>query len=122
VGELHRIGLEVEVEREIVELEPAEWDLDDLMRTLSAGTARVARIVRGRVVDEEHDLLSTTLEGIAADVADVVQLHWLSASSPAAVIQPAPGAPRPSLETLVELRGLEEQLRRMVERLRAERL
>jgi hypothetical protein len=42
--------------------------------------------------------------------------------SPHAPIQPAEGAARPSLETLVELQALAGQLRRLSDRLRAERL
>ncbi len=46
----------------------------------------------------------------------------MSSASPDALIQPAPGAPRPSLESLVELRELADQARRVAERLRGEGL
>jgi hypothetical protein len=122
VGELHRIGLELDIEREVFDLEPTEWDLDDLTRAQSLGAARVVRVITGRVIDEGGDQLSTMLADLAADLDTVVQLHWRGSSSPGSVIQPAAGAPRPSLETLVELRELEAHMRRVVERLRAESL
>ncbi|HEY4025846.1 MAG TPA: hypothetical protein VGO86_05385 [Candidatus Dormibacteraeota bacterium] len=122
MGELHRIGLEVEVERDVFELEPTEWELDDLMRALSGGAARAVRVVRGRVSDEQTDPLSTMLDDFAADLDSVLQLHWLGSSSPDALLAPASDAPRSSLETLVELRELEAHARRLAERLRAERL
>jgi hypothetical protein len=122
VGELHRIGLEIEVESEIVELEPTEWDLGDLTRALSGAGARAVRVVRGRVSDEENDPLSTLLADFATDLDSILQVQWLGSSSPDAVLKPLPGQPRPSLETLVELRELEEQARRLAERLRGQRL
>lgn len=118
--ERHRIGLEVEVDRAFAALEPSEWDLDDLLGAVREGTARLERVVRGRVIDEQHDLLSATLSELAHDLEEVLELHWLSSASPDAVIQPAPGAPRPSLASLVELSELAQQARRVAEQLRTE--
>jgi hypothetical protein len=120
--ERHRIGLEVEVDPGQVLVEPGEWDLDDLTAALRDGVARPVRVITGRVTDEHGDPLSRTLTECAADVEDVVHLHWMVSDSPHALIQPAPGSPKPSLETLVELQALAEQLRRVADRLRAEQL
>ncbi len=122
MAERHRIGLEVEVDRTSVLLEPSEWDLDDLLAAVREGAARLLRVIRGRVIDEQHDRLSATLEGLAGDLEQDLELHWLATTSPHAVIQPAPGAPRPSLESLVELRDLAAQTRRVADRLRHEGL
>lgn len=118
----HRVGLEIEVEPGQVLVEPGEWDLDDLNAALRDGVARPVRVIRGRVTDEQHDPLSATLAGWAEDVDAVVRLHWMVADSPHQPIRPAEGAPRPSLETLVELQALGAHLRRMAERLRDEGL
>ncbi|SRR6266511_1830988 len=120
--ERHRIGLEIEVERGRIAVAPGDWDVDDLLSALREGVAHVRRVVRGRVTDEEHDPLSTTIEGWADDLDQALQLHWLVSSSPTVPIQPAPGAPRPSLETLVELRALLDQSKQVAGRLRAEGL
>jgi hypothetical protein len=118
----HRIGLEIEVVPEQVLVEPGEWDLDDLEAAVRDGVARPVRVIRGRVTDEQRDLLSTTLTEWAGDVDQVLQLHWMVSDSPNPVIRPAEGSPRPSLETLVELQALADQLRRVSERLRGESL
>jgi hypothetical protein len=118
----HRIGLEIEVEPEQVLVEPTEWDLDDLEAALRDGVARPVRVIRGRVTDEQRDLLSTTLAEWAGDVDLVLRLHWMVSDTPNPVIRPAEGAPRPSLETLVELQALSDQLRRVSDRLRGEQL
>jgi hypothetical protein len=118
----HRIGLEIEVEPEQVLVEPTEWDLDDLEAALRDGVARPVRVIRGRVTDEQRDLLSTTLAEWAGDVDLVLRLHWMVSDTPNPVIRPAEGAPRPSLETLVELQALAGQLRRVSDRLRGEQL
>jgi hypothetical protein len=120
--ERHRIGVEIEVDRDQVLVEPGEWDLDDLTSALRDGVARMVRVITGRVADEQHDPLAATLQDWAGDLDLVLRLHWLASGSPDAVIQPAPGAPRPSLETLVELRAVADQLRRLSERLRGEGL
>lgn len=120
--ERHRIGLEIEVERDQVLVEPSEWDLDDLTAALRDGVARPSRVIRGRVTDEQHDALSTTLEEWAHDLDLVLQLHWLVSESPHGMIQPAEGSPRPSLETLVELQAVADQMRRLAQRLRSEEL
>lgn len=118
----HRIGLEIEVEPDQVLVEPGEWDLDELNAALRDGVAKPVRLIRGRVTDDQHDVLSTTLAEWAEDVDAVLQLRWMVSDSPHAALQPVPGSPRPSLETLVELQALAAQLRRLSERLRAERL
>ncbi|TMC02916.1 MAG: hypothetical protein E6J41_29025 [Chloroflexi bacterium] len=118
----HRIGLEIEVEPEQVLVEPGEWDLDELDAALRDGVARPVRVIRGRVTDDQHDAMSTTLSEWAEDVDAVLRLHWLVSDSPHALLQPAEGAPRPSLETLVELQALAAHLRRLSDRLRGERL
>jgi hypothetical protein len=118
----HRIGLEIEVVPEQVLVEPGEWDLDDLEAALRDGVARPVRVIQGRVTDEQRDLLSTTLTEWAGDVDQVLRLHWMVSDSPNPVIRPAEGSPRPSLETLVELQALADQLRRVSERLRGEQL
>lgn len=117
---LHRIGLEIDVDR--VDVEPSEWDLDDLMRALRTGAARARRVIRGRVTDEEHDRLSATLDGWAHDLDLAQRLHWTVSASPEAPLRPVEGGPRPSLETLVELRALADHTRRLAGRLRDERL
>jgi hypothetical protein len=119
--ERHRIGLEIEVERDQVLVEPGEWDLDDLTAALRDGVARPSRVIRGRVTDEQHDALSTTLEEWAHDLDLVLQLHWLVSESPHGMIQASEGA-RPSLETLVELQAVADQMRRLAQRLRFEGL
>ena len=78
--------------------------------------------ITGRVTDDHGDPLSRTLSEWAQDVDHVVQLHWMVSDSPHALLQPVPGSPRPSLETLVELQALTEQLRRLAARLRTEQL
>jgi hypothetical protein len=115
-----RIGLEIEVDAESVVVEPTEWDLEELLSAVGEGVARLHRVVRGRVIDEERDPLSATLDGLAEDLLRDLDLHWMGSASPAGALQPAPGAPRPSLETLVELRELAEHTRRVADRLRAE--
>ena len=120
--EAHRVGLEVEVDRDLVVLEPGEWELEDLLAAVREGTARLLRVVRGRVIDEQHDLLSATLAAVAQDLDDTLELHWTASASPDALVQPAPGAARPSLESLVELRELADQARRVADRLRREGL
>lgn len=117
-----RIALEIDVERDRLDVEPGEWDLDDLMQALRSGAARARRVIRGRVSDEEHDPLSVTLGDWADDLETALQVHWLASASPDAVIRPPEGAPRPSLETLVELRALADQARRLARRLAGERL
>ena len=119
---LHRIGLEIEVDRGHLDVEPSEWDLDDLMRALRSGAARARRVLRGRVADEEHDLVSATLDGWAEDLDLLLRLQWTVSASPDAPLRPLEGAPRPSLETLVELRALADHARRLAGRLRDERL
>jgi hypothetical protein len=113
--ERHRIGLEVDVQRDrAIDVEPSEWDLDDLMNAIRSGVARPRRVVWGRVSDDEHDPLSVTMRAWADDLDAALQLHWLG---PEAVLQPAPGAARPSLETLVALQAVSAEVRRLAGRL-----
>jgi hypothetical protein len=74
------------------------------------------------VTDEEHDPLSAALDGCAAEVDDALGLHWRVSDSPNPILRAPVGGPRPSLETLVELQAVADQLRRAAERLRAESL
>lgn len=121
--ERHRIGLEVDVERDpATDVEPGEWDLDDLMRAMRSGVARARRVIRGRVTDEEHDPLSATMRGWADDLDAALVLHWTSTATREGALQAPKGAPRPSLETLVELQALAFQVRRVADRLGRERL
>lgn len=120
--ERHRIGLEIEVDRGEALVEPGEWDVEDLFAALREGVARPRRVIRGRVIDEHEDLLSDTMAQVADDVEHVLDLHWMTSGSPEAKIQAPPGVPRPSLETLVELRAVVDQLRKVADRLRVERL
>jgi len=119
----HRFGLEVDVATDPASgVEPGEWDLGELMAAIRSGVARPRRVIRGRVTDEEHDLLSDTLRGWADDLDVALQTHWASSAAREAVLKPPPGAPRPSLETLVELQALAAQVRRVAARLGGERL
>jgi hypothetical protein len=120
--ERYRIGLEIEVDRGDALVDPGDWEVEDLFAALREGVARPRRVIRGRVIDEHEDLLSDTMAQVAGDVEHVVDLHWMTSGSTEAAIQAMPGGPRPSLETLVELRAVVDQLRRVADRLRAERL
>ena len=121
--ERHRIGLEVDVLRDPAEdVEPDAWDLDELMAAIRSGVARPRRVIRGRVTDEEHDPLSDTLRGWAEDLDVALHVHWMSSAAREGVLQPPAGAPRPSLETLVELEALAAHVRRVAGRLAGERL
>ena len=120
--ERHRIALEVEVLRSEVDESPGEWDLDELLHAVRTGAARLRRVIRGRVWDEEHDPLSRSLEAFADELDWAEELHWLSSAAPDAAIQPAAGSPRPSMESLVELKALSDGARRLATRLRDEGL
>jgi hypothetical protein len=118
-----RVVLELEVEQDLDGFEPEEWSLKDLSAAVRAGLARPVRTVQGgRVVDPERDQLSMMLEGVAEDVEEAAQLHWLATTSPSLVIAAALRAARPSLEALVELDQLAELTRRLARRLAREGL
>lgn len=120
--ERHRIALEMDVLRSQGDVSPSEWDLEEFLHAVRTGAAQLRRVIRGRVSDEEHDPLSLVLEAFADDLDWAQELHWLASASPDAAIQPIDGAPRPSVETLVELRALADGVRRLAARLRDERL
>jgi len=120
--ERHRVAVEVEVDGASVLVDPGEWDVDELLAAIREGAVRLVRVVRGRVIDEEHDRLSVTLDGVADDLGRDQDLHWMASASPDAPLQPRPGSPRPSLQTLVELRELADHVRRVADRLRGEGL
>jgi hypothetical protein len=120
--ERHRIALEMDVLRSPDEELPNEWDLDDFLHAVRDGTAKLRRVIRGRVSDEEHDPLSLALEAFADDLDWAYELHWLASASPDAAIQPVEGSARPSVETLVELKALADGARRLAARLRGEGL
>lgn len=111
----HRVALELEVEEDPEET-PEDWDLSHLSRALQRGTARPVRTIRGLVLDPEHDRLSDTLEAIASDLDEAVQLQWLATSKPWPWIVPAL-LPRPSLELLVQLEQHVCATRRLAQRL-----
>src|SRR5438105_1646999 len=114
---IHRVALELKVDENKDRLEPEEWDLRDLAFALRTGLAMPLRTIRGLVVDSERDRLSTTLESLADDVDQAVQLHWLVTASPSPVIARPLRAPRPTLEILIELEHLSAQARRLARRL-----
>jgi hypothetical protein len=117
------VVLELELEQDPDGLEPEEWSLKELSAAIRAGLARPLRTVQGgRVVDPERDRLSMMLEGLAEDVEEASQLHWLATTSPSLVIAPALRAARPSLELLVELDQLAAVARQTARRLAREGL
>jgi|SRR2546430_119284 len=113
----HRVALELEVEHAMDEVDPEDWDLQDLARALSAGVAKPLRTIRGVVLDPEHDRLSNTLLAMADDIEEAVELQWLATARPWPLLARALRAPRPSLEVLVELEQLARLARRTAHRL-----
>src|SRR5256885_7946412 len=102
----HRVALELEVEADLEQAEPEDWDLQDLSDALRTGQARLVRTIQGLVVDSEHDQLSCTLAAIADDLGETVQLHWLATARRWPQLASKLRSPRPSLEALVELEQL----------------
>lgn len=117
----HRVALELEVEEDPEQAQPEDWDLQHLTQALRTGLAKPLRTIRGLVVDPERDRLSHTLDAIAGDMDEAVQLHWLASSERWPKISPAL-LPRPSLEVLVELEQLARSARRIADRLQDEGL
>jgi hypothetical protein len=113
----HRVALELEIQGTLDDADPEDWDLQDLARALNAGVARPLRTIRGLVLDPEHDRLSSTLEAMAADIEEAVELQWLATSRPWPLLARALQAPRPSLESLVELEQIAKLARRAAHRL-----
>lgn len=115
----HRVALEVEVVEDPVAAEPEDWDLDHLQRAVRAGRAKALRTIRGLVIDSDHDRLSCTLESVADDLDEAVQLHWLASAKRWPAISWTLH-PRPSIEALVELEQLATSIRGVAGRLRDE--
>jgi hypothetical protein len=113
----HRVALELEVDQHPDEVDPEDWDLDDLVVALKTGVASPLRTIRGLVLDVEHDRLSTTLGAVADDLYEAAQLHWLAAASGSPRVPRVARAPRPSLEALVDLEMLASSARRLARRL-----
>ena len=103
MAERHRVALELEVDQAPHDMDPEDWDLQDLLVALSRGQARALRTIRGLVVDPENDRLSVTIEAHAADVDEAVQLQWLAMGSKHPAIARMVRMRRLSLELLVEL-------------------
>jgi hypothetical protein len=117
----HRVGLELEVVEDLDAAEPEDWDLQHLQRAVRAGVAIPLRTVRGLVIDSEHDRLSRTLEAVADDLEESVQLHWLASAKPWPSISWTLH-PRPTIESLVELEALGTAIRGVATRLRRQGL
>jgi hypothetical protein len=118
---MHRLGLELEVLEDPDGAEPEDWDLTHLRRAVQAGTARPVRTIQGLVIDSEHDRLSRTLDAVAEDLDEAVQLHWLASSREWPSIS-CTLHPRPSIEALVELERLATTVRQVAGRLQREGL
>jgi hypothetical protein len=119
---VHRVALELEVDEHLDQVEPEDWDLQNLLFAMRAGLARPLRTIRGLVVDSEHDRLSTTLHAVAEDIDEAVQLRWLATASRSAVVALSLTACRPSLELLIELEHLAGLTRRVALHLRQQDL
>lgn len=117
----HRVALELEVVEDPDAAEPEDWELEHLERAVRGGMARALRTIRGLVIDTEHDRLSRTLDAVAEDLDESVQLHWLASAKPWPSIAWTLH-PRPSIEALVELESLATCIRRVAIRLREEGL
>jgi hypothetical protein len=113
----HRVALELEVVQGPDEMDPEDWDLQDLRVAVRRGQARVVRTIRGLVVDPENDRLSDTIETLADDIDEAVDLQWLAIGSRHPAIARAVRAKRLPLALLVELQQYAEWGRRIAERL-----
>jgi hypothetical protein len=118
---MHRIALELEIMEDPDAAEPEDWDLEHLRRALEAGTARPVRTIQGHVIDSEHDRLSRTLDAVAEDLDEAVQLHWLASAREWPAIS-GTLRPRPSIEALIELERLAAAVRKVAGRLQHEGL
>ena len=117
----HRVALELEVVQDPDAAEPEDWDLEHLRRAVIAGKARAVRTIQGLVIDSENDRLSRTLEAVADDLDEQVQLQWLASARPWPKIAWTLRR-RPSIEALVELERLSAGIRRVACRLSREGL
>jgi hypothetical protein len=117
----HRVAVELEVVEDPDDAEPEDWDLEHLRRAVQSGTARPVRTIQGLVIDSEHDRLSRTLDAVAEDLDEAVQLHWLASSKEWPTISWTLH-PRPSIETLIELERLAATARQVADRLHREGL
>ena len=117
----HRVALELEVVEDSDAAEPEDWDLRYLERAVRAGVATPLRTIQGLVIDSENDRLSRTLEAVADDLDEQVQLHWLASARPWPKIAWTLHR-RPSIEALVELERLSAGIRRVACRLSRESL
>jgi hypothetical protein len=113
----HRVALELEVEQGPDEMDPEDWDLQDLRVAVGRGRARILRTIRALVVDPENDRLSDTIETLADDIDEAVDLQWLAIGSRHPAIARAVRAERLPLALLVELQQYAEWGRRIAERL-----
>jgi len=117
----HRVALEVEVVEDPDGAEPEDWDLEHLRRAVLDGRARPVRTIQGHVIDSEHDRLSRTLDAVAEDLDDAVQLHWLASAREWPSISWTLH-PRPSIEALIEIERLAATVRQVAGRLHREGL
>ena len=117
----HRVALELEVVEDSDAAEPEDWDLQYLERAVRVGVATPLRTIQGLVIDSENDRLSRTLEAVADDLDEQVQLHWLASARPWPKIAWTLHR-RPSIEALVELERLSAGIRRVACRLSREGL
>jgi len=117
----HRVALELEVVDDPNAAEPEDWDLEHLVLAMRAGKAKALRTIRGLVIDSEHDRLSCTLDAVADDLEETLQLHWLASAKPWPSIAWTLH-PRPTIEALVELEQLAAAIRHLAARLHGEGL
>src|SRR5215472_5141464 len=117
----HRVALELEVVEDPDAAEPEDWDLEHLRRAVQAGRARPLRTIQGLVIDSEHDRLSRTLDAVAEDLDEAVQLHWMASAKPWPSISETL-RPRPSIGALIELERLAAVVRDVAGRLHQEGL
>jgi hypothetical protein len=113
----HRVALELEVDEAPGQTEPADWDLQDLTVALCLGLARPLRTIRGLVLDTDRDHLSTTLQAVAEELEQTVQLYWLATARPWPAMAQVVRRSRPSLDVLVELEQLAAMARQVSEHL-----
>lgn len=117
----HRLALEFEVVEDPEAAEPEDWDLQHLRQAMQAGLAIPLRTIRGLVIDTEHDQISCTLEAVADDLDESVQLHWLASARRWPSIAWRLHL-RPSITSLVELEALGTAIRGVATRLRQQGL
>jgi hypothetical protein len=116
-GRRHRVALELEVAQGPGEIDPEEWELDDLALALWTGQARPLRTIQGLVVDPENDRLSTTLSAMADDVDEASQLQWMAMATRWPSPTRTARSPRPSLDVLMDLEHLATAARLIARRL-----